>query len=69
MSRLTIGARCFRAMAIACSGIGVALVVASLASTAYAMQAAPEFDPASATSALTLLTGGLLMIAGRMRRR
>lgn len=29
---------------------------------------APEFDPASAGAALTLLAGGALVIAGRRRR-
>lgn len=31
--------------------------------------AAPEFDPASATAALTLLSGGLAVLRGRRSRR
>ncbi|HEY6516041.1 MAG TPA: hypothetical protein VIY50_07850 [Steroidobacteraceae bacterium] len=51
------------------SFLGVLLI--SLSATAVAFGAvrvsAPEFDPASAMAALTLLSGGLAVIRGRRR--
>jgi hypothetical protein len=46
---------------------GLLLVLTACAGTALARDTTPEIDPASATSALTLLIGGLLMITGRRR--
>ena len=69
MYRSHIRSQCLRVMTLACSVSGFALLVLAQASIAYARHAAPEVDPASATGALTLLAGGLLIIAGRMRRR
>ena len=51
------------------SFLGVLLI--SLSATAVAFGAvrvsAPEFDPASAMAAMTLLSGGLAVIRGRRR--
>jgi hypothetical protein len=55
---------------------GLALVVAASAGLAHAQTAsggssggaAPEIDPGSMLSALTLLTGGVLMITDKFRR-
>ena len=54
---------------------GLALVVSASASLAQAQTAsgssgvaAPEIDPGSVMSALTLLTGGVLMITDKCRR-
>ncbi|HEY1890255.1 MAG TPA: hypothetical protein VGG63_07610 [Steroidobacteraceae bacterium] len=51
------------------SFLGVLLI--SLSATAVAFGAvrvsAPEFDPATAMAALTLLSGGLAVIRGRRR--
>ncbi len=51
--------------------IGLALVFAATAGTAMAADppSAPEINPAAATSALALLAGGMLLIAGRFRRK
>jgi hypothetical protein len=47
---------------------GVLLIVASFATAAYAHRPfVPEIDPSSANSAIALLVGGLLMLAGRRR--
>jgi hypothetical protein len=54
---------------------GVLLVVSSVAGSAWAIPGppptagVPEIDPVSMGSALTLLSGGLLMMAGRRRSR
>jgi hypothetical protein len=51
---------------------GLLLVLAAMASPARAMcdpgMSAPEIDPGALTSALTLLTGGALVVADRFRR-
>jgi hypothetical protein len=53
-------------------GLGLALVVLALTSVAHATgpltPAAPEIDPSSIGSALTLLTGGALLLTGRSRK-
>jgi hypothetical protein len=54
-----------RAVATAC---GLGLVLAAFSGTARAIDIAPEIDPGSMTSALALLTGGMLMLTGRRRR-
>jgi len=49
---------------IAC---GLALVWIAFGATAYA-RGTPEIDPGSASSALTLLVGSLLLLKGRLGR-
>lgn len=52
------------------AGIGIGMVLAALSTLAWAKQDwAPEIDPGSMASALTLLTGGVLMLTERRRRR
>jgi hypothetical protein len=51
------------------AGIGFGMVLAALSTTAWARVTAPEIDPGSVASALTLLTGGVLMLTERKRRR
>jgi hypothetical protein len=51
----------------ACPAVGFLLVIDGLRSRAFAT--VPEIDPGSATSALTLLFGGLLLLAHRGRRK
>jgi hypothetical protein len=46
--------------------LGMALVWSGSSSFAFA-RAVPEIDPGSATSALTLLAGGVLLLKSRMR--
>jgi hypothetical protein len=49
--------------------VGFLLVTDGLSSHAFAqVTAVPEIDPGSAASALTLLFGGLLLLAHRGRR-
>ena len=49
---------------------GLLLVLTACAATALGRDGSvPEIDPASASSALTLLVGGLLMLTGRRRTR
>ena len=55
-----------RAAAKSC---GLALVLAALATPTFAIDTVPEIDPGSLGSALTLLTGGALILAARLRRR
>jgi hypothetical protein len=57
-------------------GLGLALVIAALAGSAYAgppSSAAhprvPEIDPGSIGSALTLLIGGAFLLTGKARKR
>jgi len=47
--------------------LGFALVVAALSAPAFANRDFPEMDSGMAMSAMALLSGGLLMIAGRRR--
>jgi hypothetical protein len=51
--------------------LGILLLSFSASVMAHAaMQVpAPEFDPASAVTALTLLSGGLAVIRGRRKRK
>jgi len=49
-------------------GFGFALVLSAMCTSAWAADV-PEMDPGLATSAMALLSGGLLMIAGRSRRK
>ena len=52
------------------TGLGLMLVLTALAATATAggPLPAPEIDPGSMGSALTLLLGGALLITGRSRK-
>jgi hypothetical protein len=50
-------------------GIGFGMILAALSTSALAgPQFGPEIDPGSMASALTLLTGGVLMLTERKRR-
>jgi hypothetical protein len=55
-----------------CGVCGVALVLAATASTAHACRGCspvPEIDPQSAAGALAMLTGGVLLMTDRFRRK
>jgi hypothetical protein len=48
--------------------LGAGLVAAAFSASAWAgPQFSPEIDPGSMASAVTLLTGGVLMLTGRRR--
>ncbi len=53
-------------------GVGLALVLTALAGVVHAggglPSAAPEIDPGSMASALTLLMGGAFLVTGRSRK-
>jgi hypothetical protein len=50
--------------------LGFLMVFASLTRPACALfTTVPEIDPGSAVSALTLLTGGVMVLASRIRRK
>ena len=51
--------------------LGLLLVMAAVTGTVRADESvsAPEIDPGSMASALTLLTGGLLTLTDRLRRK
>jgi hypothetical protein len=53
------------------AGIGFGMMLAALSTPALARDggSAPEIDPGSIASALALLTGGVLMLTERRRRR
>ena len=53
-------------VSLACRFLGLALVFTGTASTAIAFDT-PEINPGSATSAIALLTGGVLLLADRFR--
>ena len=57
-----------RALRVASFGLGLALIVSAVAGSARADFVAPEVDPGSLASALTLLTGGFLTLTARVRR-
>jgi hypothetical protein len=48
---------------------GLALILAACGGTAWAVDTAPEIDPGSMTAALTLLSGGALMVTGARRKK
>ena len=48
--------------------LGLAVVLAGLSSTAWAVDV-PELDPGSMMAAMTLITGGLLMVTDRVCRK
>jgi hypothetical protein len=47
--------------------IGITLMVAGLTSAAFAFTSVPEIDGSTAVSALTLLSGAMLVIRGRKK--
>lgn len=57
-----------RAFRVASFGLGLALMISGVAGSARADFSVPEVDPGSLASALTLLTGGVLTLTGRVRR-
>jgi hypothetical protein len=50
-------------------GFGFALMLSAISASALAAETVPEMDPGLATSAMALLGGGMLMIAGRSPRK
>jgi hypothetical protein len=52
------------------TGLGLAMILTALAGSGYAGGGfpAPEIDPGSMASALTLLMGGAFLITGRSRK-
>jgi hypothetical protein len=68
--RLQRWERCARALVRGGLAAGGALVVlAGAAGPARAFDSVPGIDPAPVAGAVTLLVGGLLVLAGRFRRR
>jgi hypothetical protein len=66
MARIAcLAAGAFRVTRIAC---GLAMVWSAFGATAFA-RGTPEIDPGSASSALTLLVGGALLLKGRFGRK
>jgi hypothetical protein len=65
--------RVTRWLGLARKGLGLALVMVALAGPAWAGgpqgPKAPEIDPGSMGGALALLTGGLLLLTDRFRRK
>ena len=49
--------------------LGLCLVLTAMGTSAFASQPIPEIDPGSMVSAMTLLTGGLLVFADRRRSK
>ena len=56
-------------MRVAMYGVGLLMVVASLATTVMAVAPVPEIDGGSISSGLGLLTGASLMLRARWRAR
>jgi hypothetical protein len=53
----------------ACAGIGFGMILAALSTPAFAVpHLSPEIDAGSMVSAMTLLTGGVLILTGRRPR-
>ncbi len=48
-------------------GFGFALLLSAISAPAFAVEV-PEMDPGLATSAMALLSSGMLLIAGRRRK-
>ena len=64
--------RMLRWLGVARKGLGLALVMAAIASPAWAggpLPGAPEIDPGSMAGAVALLTGGVLLLTDRLRRK
>jgi hypothetical protein len=68
MTRTRLGARVSTLLHSAAFILGMALVWSGSSSFAFA-RAVPEIDPGSATSALTLLAGGVLLLKSRLRSK
>lgn len=49
--------------------LGLCLVLSAMGSSAFASVGVPEIDPGSMVSAMTLLSGGLLVFADRRRSK
>jgi hypothetical protein len=65
----SLSRRCRLVARAACAVGGLALVVAATPSVALASQAAPEIDAGAASSALAVLSGGVLLLTDRLLRR
>jgi hypothetical protein len=63
--------RMLRWLGVARKGLGLALVMAAIASPAWAggPLPVPEIDPGSMAGAVALLAGGALLLTHRLRRR
>ncbi len=48
--------------------LGLALILAALAGSAFAGVGAPEIDGSTATAAIALVAGGLVVLRARKRR-
>ena len=60
-----------RALRVASFGLGLALMISAASGLATAGDGtpnAPEVDPGSLASVVTLVTGGVLTLTGRIRR-
>jgi hypothetical protein len=56
---------------IGCTGLGLAMVLTALAGSVHGGApgiSAPEIDPGSMASALTLMLGGALLLTGKSRK-
>ena len=49
--------------------LGVTMMVLAVAGSAFAIPQVPEIDPSMAVSGVTALTGGVLVLMGRRRRK
>jgi hypothetical protein len=60
-----------RLLSTTLNACGLMMVVTACAGAAFGRNGhnVPEIDPTSATSALTMLIGGLLMLTGRQRNK
>jgi len=68
MTRTRLGALVSTLLHSSAFILGLALVWSASSSFAFA-RAVPEIDPGSATSALTLLAGGVLLLKSRLRSK
>lgn len=57
-----------RVMTVARVALGFGLVMAGLSGSAWAVNV-PEIDPGSAIGALTLLSGGVLLLTSKRRAK
>jgi len=57
-----------RVMTVARLALGFGLVMAGLSGSAWAVNV-PEIDPGSAIGALTLLSGGVLLLTSKRRAK
>jgi hypothetical protein len=68
MTAKTIATVVTRGLRIASTMLGLALILSATNSVAFG-RGVPEIDPGSATSAVTLLVGSMLVFAPRWRRK